>query len=88
MNQELPDEEIPKQVEEASGRAETRPAVARKQKKPEGAVELMYFGYASVYVCGPVSGRLYEFSRQLPVLAVDGRDAVSMLKTRLFRRIR
>jgi len=49
---------------------------------------LMYFGYASVSVRGPVSGQLYQFSRQQPVQAVDARDAVSILKTRLFRRIK
>jgi hypothetical protein len=48
----------------------------------------MYFGYAQVSVRGPVSGYLYQFSRQQPVQAVDARDAVSMLKTRLFRRIK
>jgi hypothetical protein len=49
---------------------------------------LMYYGYASVSVRGPVSGQLYQFSRQQPVQAVDARDAVSILKTRLFRRIK
>ena len=88
MNAELPDEEKPEQADEATGLAATRPAAGRRQEKPQPAVELMYFGYASVCVRGPVSGKLYQFSRQLPVLAVDGRDAVSMLKTRLFRRIR
>jgi hypothetical protein len=62
-----------------------QPKPARGAKHP--ALNLMYFGYAQVNVRGPVSGRLYQFSRQQPVQAVDARDAVSMLKTRLFRRI-
>jgi len=48
----------------------------------------MYCGDAQVSVRGPVSDSLYQFSRQQPVQAVDARDAVSMLKTRLFRRIK
>lgn len=54
----------------------------------EPALSLMYYGYAQVSVRGPVTGRLYQFSRQQPVQAVDSRDAVSILKTRLFRQIR
>jgi hypothetical protein len=49
---------------------------------------LLYYGTARVSVRGPMTGKLYEFSRQQPVQTVDPRDAVSMLKTRLFRRIR
>jgi len=63
---------------------ERRPA--RNSANP--GFNLMYYGYASVSVRGPVSGRLYQFSRQQPVQAVDARDAVSILKTRLFRRIK
>jgi len=68
---------------EASQRAE-----AGVEPKPQAAVNLMYFGFAKVSVRGPISGELYEFSRHEPVRPVDARDAVSMLKTRLFRRIR
>jgi hypothetical protein len=63
-----------------------QPKPERSAKYP--ALDLMYFGYAQVNVRGPVSGRLYQFSRQQPVQAVDARDAVSMLKTRMFRRIK
>jgi hypothetical protein len=49
---------------------------------------LLYYGAERVSVRGPVTGRLYQFSRQQPLQTVDPRDAVSMLKTRLFRRIR
>jgi hypothetical protein len=49
---------------------------------------LLYYGTTRVSVRGPVTGTLYLFSRQQPIQTVDPRDAVSMLKTRLFRRIR
>jgi hypothetical protein len=51
----------------------------------ESAWKLMYYGYAPVNVRGPFTGQLYQFSRLQPVQAVDARDAVSILKTRLFR---
>ena len=52
------------------------------------ALNLMYFGYASVSVRGPFTGQLYQFSRLHPVQSVDARDAVTILRTRLFRQIR
>jgi hypothetical protein len=66
---------------------------AKKERSPTRNaanvnLTLMYYGYASVSVRGPVSGQLYQFSRQQPVQAVDARDALSILKTRLFRRIK
>jgi hypothetical protein len=66
---------------------------AKKERSPmrnaaNPSFTLMYYGYASVSVRGPVSGQLYQFSRQQPVQAVDARDALSILKTRLFRRIK
>jgi hypothetical protein len=66
--------------------ARKEPAPMRNAANPN--LTLMYYGYASVSVRGPVSGKLYQFSRQQPVQAVDARDAVSILKTRLFRRIK
>lgn len=51
-------------------------------------MNLMYYGFASVSVRGPVTGQLYRFSKMNPVQAVDARDAGPILKTRLFRRIR
>jgi hypothetical protein len=47
----------------------------------------MYYGYASVNIRGPFTGQLYQFSRLRPVQAVDSRDAQSILRTRLFRRV-
>ena len=64
------------------------PNTDRARKPGAQVFSLMYYGYASVSVRGPVSGQLYQFSRQQPVQAVDARDAVSILKTRLFRRIK
>lgn len=66
---------------------------AKKERSPmrnaaNPIFTLMYYGHASVGVRGPASGQLYQFSRQKPVQAVDARDAVSILKTRLFRRIK
>jgi hypothetical protein len=54
----------------------------------QAALNLMYCGFASVNVRGPVTGQLYQFSRLHPVQSVDARDAVSILKTRLFRQAR
>jgi hypothetical protein len=68
-------------IEEASA------GLKRDDARP-GDFHLLYYGKAKVNVRGPVTGRLYEFSLQAPLQTVDPRDAVSMLKTRLFRRIR
>jgi hypothetical protein len=51
-------------------------------------LKLLYRGYATVNVLGPVSGQLYRFSRQKPVNTIDERDAAPILQTRLFRRTR
>lgn len=64
-----------------------------EEMKTGGAEEdrtmnLMYCGFASVSVRGPATGQLYRFSKKTPVQKVDARDARSILKTRLFRRIR
>lgn len=63
-----------------------QPREPARPRRPD--LQLMYFGYATVSVRGPVSGQLYHFSRQQPVQAVDARDAVSILKTRMFRRMK
>jgi hypothetical protein len=51
----------------------------------QNALKLMYYGVGAVSVRGPVTGLLYQFSRLHPVQSIDARDAVSILKTRLFR---
>jgi len=56
--------------------------------KAQATVDLIYFGFGRVTVRGAVRGHLYEFTRHEPVQPVNACDAVSMLKTRLFRRIR
>lgn len=61
----------------------------KSAKAVEGkSMNLMYYGFASVSVRGPATGQLYRFSKISPVQSVDARDARSMLKTRLFRRVR
>lgn len=52
------------------------------------SVNRFYYGYSSVCVRRPVTGKLYRFSRLQPVQTVDARDAAPTLKTRLFRRTR
>jgi hypothetical protein len=64
------------------------PSKAASGQDIQSDQNLLYYGTASVSVRGPVTGTLYEFSRQQRIQTVDPRDAVSMLKTRLFRRIR
>jgi hypothetical protein len=54
----------------------------------QAALNLMYYGLGAVNVRGPVTGQLYQFSRVYPVQSVDVRDAVCILKTRLFRQAR
>jgi hypothetical protein len=49
------------------------------------AVELMYSGFTSVNIRGPVSGQIYQFSRLQSVRCVNADDAISILKTGLFR---
>ena len=53
----------------------------------QNALKLMYYGVGAVSIRGPVTSLLYQFSRLHPVQSVDARDAVSILKTRLFRQI-
>jgi hypothetical protein len=57
--------------------------------KPEqlvdfGSVMMKYHGNGSAQIRGRVTGQIYQFQRQQPVQAVDPRDAVSMIRTRLF----
>jgi hypothetical protein len=54
----------------------------------QAALKLSYPGYAPVNVRGPLTGQLYQFSRPHPVQTVDARDAVPILRTRLFRQAR
>jgi hypothetical protein len=57
--------------------------------KPEefvnfGAVQMIYRGNGSAQIRGRVTGHIYQFPRQQPVQAVDPRDAVGLIGTRLF----
>ena len=49
-----------------------------------GAVKLFYRGNGSAQIRGRVTGQIYQFARQQPVQAVDPRDAVALIHTRLF----
>lgn len=64
----------------------------RSELKAEGspdpnAVKLMYRGPSSTQIRGFVTGQVYHFSRPNIALAVDPRDAVLMVRTRLFRQV-
>jgi hypothetical protein len=48
------------------------------------AVRVRYIGGASVLVSGPTTRNQYSFSRLRPTQAVDARDAIPLLRTRLF----
>jgi hypothetical protein len=57
--------------------------------KPElvvdfGSVMMQYRGNGSAQIRGRVTGQIYQFQRQQPVQAVDPRDAVSLIRTRMF----
>jgi len=54
----------------------------------ETMLNLRYQGAATVNVRGQATGRLYQFSRLQPMQSVEARDAVSILRTRLFRQVR
>lgn len=50
-------------------------------------VTLFYCGRFSSQIRGVVTGRLYPFSRQRPVLQVDPRDLAGLLRTRMFTQV-
>lgn len=47
-------------------------------------LDLKYRGHALISVRGTVTGKLYHFSGNMPVRAVDVRDARFLLASRLF----
>jgi hypothetical protein len=49
-----------------------------------GVVKMLYRGNGSAQIRGCVTGRMYQFPRQDPVQGVDPRDAVMLIRTRLF----
>jgi len=67
---------------------QTRSSLKANGNATQAAMNLMYQGHTPVNVRGPVTGQLYQFSQMHPVRPVDARDAVSILKTRLFRQAR
>jgi len=49
-----------------------------------GAVKMIYRGNGSAQIRGRVTGQVYQFPSQQPVQPVDPRDAVELIRTRLF----
>jgi hypothetical protein len=68
----------------------------RQERSPSQAVEtahsaavkMLYRGNGSAQIRGPVTGQIYQFPRQQPVQDVDPRDAGSLIRTRLFTKLR
>jgi hypothetical protein len=52
------------------------------------AVKMLYRGNGSAQIRGPVTGQIYQFPRQQPVQDVDPRDAGSLIRTRLFTKLK
>ncbi|HUB00032.1 MAG TPA: hypothetical protein VMA34_16985 [Terracidiphilus sp.] len=51
-------------------------------------VQLYYSGQPYIRVRGNATGRLYPFSAERPIQAVDQRDAVPMLQSRIFTHVK
>lgn len=65
-----------------------RSALKVSGEAQQANLNLHYFGYSTMNVRGPATGRLYQFSKLQPMQAVDARDAAAILRTRLFRRVK
>jgi len=76
----------------ATATAPLRPVAEAFTQRPRGAppgsrgVLLTYRERARILVRGPVTGRAYEFSPQLPPPSVEPRDADVLLRSGRFRR--
>ena len=66
---------------------EQRTSLKAEGTQSRATVKLLYYGHAKVNIRGPVTGALYQFSRLQPAQSVDARDAVAILRTRLFRQV-
>ncbi len=66
------------------GSAQQQISVKPNQFVDFGAVKMVYRGNGSAQIRGRVTGQIYQFPRQQPVQAVDPRDAVELIRTRLF----
>ena len=62
-----------------------RPQLAAAVSTPHSSISIRYLENSPIRVLGLVSGLHYDFSGSRPVLAVDARDAQSLLNTRFFR---
>lgn len=63
------------------------PSAGTTKPAPPGHVILHYVGDAPLSVRGPVSGRVYNFSSASQTKAVDGRDAIILLRILSLRRV-
>lgn len=59
-------------------------APSAQSRAGNGVVRLRYLGGVSVLVSGPATHHQYSFSRLRPTQTVDARDAILLLRTRLF----
>jgi hypothetical protein len=65
-----------------------RSALQAVETEDSAAVKMLYRGNGSAQIRGPVTGQIYQFPRQQPVQDVDPRDAGSLIRTRLFTKLR
>jgi hypothetical protein len=66
----------------------SRPAESVPVSGESSMVSLLYTRQSPIQIRGTVSGQLYHFSSSAPVQAVDPRDLMALLRTRLFRQTR
>jgi ABC-type hemin transport system substrate-binding protein len=62
-----------------------RPASTPADKTGAATVNLHYLAQRPVQVRGSITGRIYSFSAEDRVQAIDRRDVVGLLRTGLFR---
>lgn len=62
------------------------PVPDHPQSAEWSSIRLRYLQKSPIRVGGPVSGRIYDFSGERPVLPVESRDAESLLRTGFFTR--
>jgi hypothetical protein len=73
-------------IRSAPGQNPVTPSASISARGPIASVNLRYMETSAIRVCGPVTGRRYDFSGALPAQAVDPRDAAILTRSGLFRR--
>lgn len=66
--------------------ATTTPSPPASSKPVSPYASFQYIGGSGLTVQGPVSKRLYRFAAPGSIVAVDARDAASMMRVALLRR--